>query len=228
MAAALQTSTNASGTGATLSVNPPAGLASGEWWGIHASVDSSTGTIDIPAGWTAITANFGNYPKCRALYKKAGAGEVAVTLGFTGLEAGGRLAHSFRVNGQHATTPISATGTPSTPSGSATTIAVPAITVPDANSLAIAFCAMNSAVAVTPASGMTEFQDTNDNSFINLESAYQAVNAGSFSPGNITFASSDGRKAESYSIAPSASPPPPPADVSWLNPTRVEFEYLDV
>lgn len=209
MAAAFQTFTTAgkstyAGGGAGLSTSPPSGLVAGDLWIIGAAWDSGSGTLDVPSGWTALTANASVNPVHRWFWKLAGGSETAVTLTKTGGDPDGICALSIRVDGQHAT-PIAAVGTVVTSASAGTTIDPPAATAASTGSLAICFrCVNNIGATNTQPAGMTLIGTATDTASVKISAAYQAVNAGSFDPGVWTFDSGANRSTNTFIIEPSA------------------------
>lgn len=187
------TSTDAGGAGSTsVSVSPPSGLASGDTWVIVAVVDAIGTTLQVPSGFTAAHAQVvGNqgYPFVRTFWKPAGSSESAVAVSASGGENWILWAASIRATGANAN-PIGNVAT-TNPSGSGTTLDAPDVTIQNADSGAIAILAgspdgSSSTQPITIPSGMTALQ-AKTAPFPVGSTAYQLVNAGSFTPGDWVF-----------------------------------------
>ena len=184
---------------ATIVVTPPASLAAGNMWLILLTWDADPGsTIGTPTGFTKIGSDFvgadDGWPHCVLFQKIAGAGEGNVTITRTGGDNYHRVAYSIRVTGD-GTLSMDAVGTPNTPTGEATTIDAPDITVAQDASLAV----LHGASVGTPTFGTTmaapagaTLRDSRvgDNVYPVAAFATQAVNAGAFAPGNWTWGAS--------------------------------------
>lgn len=195
MAVAYQSSTSAltafAGTAnGNHNVNPPSGLSAGELWIICAVLDCDVGAaITLPSGWTAIgTQQTGQegWPVARAFCKVAGAGETAVNVAYTGTGYDFWCA-SIRVSGQHASTPIGNV-VPAVSTGTSNTLAAPTVTIQDNGNLALLFYAAEGtdagAETIAPPAGSTTILEREGAVFPVASTAYRAVDAGSFVPGN--------------------------------------------
>ncbi len=165
-------------------------------------------SIGVPSGFTAISplqVAASGFPQVRAFSKVAVGGDGDATVSVSD-SAGiwGVWSDSQRFTGNHATTPIDVVGNITPPSGSATTIDAPDVTVAANGSLALLWAGASNATITRP-SGVTA--DINSNvGFPSWKTAYQAVDAGSYTPGNWTFSPTiDGRMAQTIIIAPAAA-----------------------
>lgn len=122
---------NAAGT-STLNPALPAGLADGDLMVLQASIrNSGTGTVDTPAGWTAMAVT-GNVA---LLGRRYVTGDTAPTVSFTGGAANATV--MARVHGFHNAELAPATHN-SQLNTSAQNVAYPALTVPDDGHLILA------------------------------------------------------------------------------------------
>lgn len=203
------------GTG--LLVSAPSGLAADDLWLIVVISDQSAGVINLPTGFSEVSASFNSYPRCRAMIKKATETESNPTITTTSNEGFGIAAISVRLTGQHLTTPLDA-DLSTTVSGSGSTIDAPDITVAVANSLALLSAVINSTTTITRPTGSTDINYINDGGGIAIRLAYEARNAGSYTPGNWTYGTgASGRAAETFSIQP------PPAEGLAVDAKYINF-----
>lgn len=107
MAVVVQTSVAVSGSGASISVDPPAGLASGDMWLICFVQDDNNAVFDAPAGFSTVDTSFNTtWPRLGEVYKPNCSGsETAVTVTITG-GSGNIRAHSIRISGQDTSDPL--------------------------------------------------------------------------------------------------------------------------
>lgn len=179
------------GGNGNVSTSPPSGLAAGDVWIIFATGDSDTSaTIGVPSGFTAVSSEwrYGTaYPIARVFWKIAGASESAVNVAFTAVwEAQTR---SVRVSGANST-PIDTYANASA-AGNATSLDAPDATVASDGSLALLFLTLHSnpqPSSITPPSGST-LVASKLTAYDGYGIAHQSVNAGSFAPGNWSWAS---------------------------------------
>lgn len=168
----------------SITVTVPTNLASGDTWVIYCAVDAdSGGTYGTLSGFTAIGNQWNGaagYSIQRAWYKVAGASESNATVTITGTDYDS-VCYSIRLTGANATTPLDATGTPSTPNDTNNTIDAPDITIAANNSLALLFFASDTSGTATEPSGTTP-GDSRLSAYPTAAFAYQSVNAGSYSP----------------------------------------------
>ena len=177
----------------SITVTPPSGLAAGDIWLIVVVIDGSAGlTIDTPAGFSNIGSQIvgadDGWPQVKAFYKTAGASESNATVTSTGTDFDS-VAYSVRITGT-GTLSLDATGTPITPTGTGTTIDAPDITIAENNSLAVLIAASVGTptfgadqIAAPSGATLRDYRDGND-VYPACGIATQAVNAGSFAPGN--------------------------------------------
>lgn len=183
------TTSDHAGAGGTDSVSVPASLASGELWVIQFVADADPGgTISVPTGFTSVAATQAGqegFPIMRAFWKIAGSSESAASVTTTNSYI--CWWSSIRINGQDGTAPIGNTNTASS-TGAVTTLDAPDITITNNSSLALLFFAAEgdttAAVVTNPTSTTLIGSRDGANNFPAAGSAYQSVNAGSFTPGN--------------------------------------------
>jgi len=183
----------------TLTVTPPTGLATGNKWIIYVVWDAEPGaTVATPSGFNIVGSRIAGaddgWPIVYVFEKTSGASESNATLTRTGGGNYHRVAYSIRVSGTAALS-IDAVGTPTTPTGTGTTIDAPDITIAQDNSLALLFAASvgtpTFGTTQTAPSGSTLVDGRSGNDVYPVAAfARQAVNAGSFAPGNWTWGAS--------------------------------------
>lgn len=129
--------TSATGNNASVTPGTPAGVAEGDVVVVVASIRSSgTGTVTLPAGWTDLV-NFGNV---RAFAKRYTAtGFTMPTVAFASGAAGDdTIGQSFAIRGSHQDLASILSGTTGTVlNASAQNVTYPALTIPDAGTLAV-------------------------------------------------------------------------------------------
>lgn len=228
MAVAYQNHTEIIDTDAnnSVTVTVPTSLAQNDVWLIAATIDADAGTVTIsnPSGFTWIGSQYTGgdvgWPECGLFYKIAGASESSATLSYTGTDYD-VVVYSVRINGNHTSAPIDATGTPITPAGTGTTIDAPDITVAENGSLAILVAACeggNPGTTFTQPSGTTLIDSRVGNSiFPKAAIAYEARNSGAYAPGNWTIESDVGRCAQTFSIKPAATATTKPKFLNLLS-----------
>lgn len=198
-------------TNNSVTVTVPTSLAQDEMWVVLVIIDTNGGafTINTPSGFTPIGSQFdgadGGFPECALYYKIAGASESSVTITSTGTDFDS-VVYSIRVTKDAGETlALDAIGTVSRPTGAGTTVDAPDITVGADNSLAILFWALggNGGSAPTPTAPTGSTKRDDRTGFPGAAFATQAVNSGSFAPGNWSWSGSRGnRVAQTFSIKP--------------------------
>lgn len=193
----------------SVTVTPPASIASGDIWLIWASVDSDGAglVINTPSGFTPIGSQWDDgdgWLENRLCYKVAGASESNVTLTVTGADYDA-VVYSIRIVGSEGTPVLDATGTPTRPSGNGTTLDAPDITIGADGSLALLFAAAGSTSWTKP-TGTDNIRDSRTGAYPSTAWTTQSVNAGSYAPGNWTLSDNrDGRSAQTISFRPAAA-----------------------
>jgi hypothetical protein len=189
------------GLGTTISVSPPSGLAAGELWvaATYQTVDGGfgVGPVAVESGWN----NIGAYeyragvPQDmvgRAQYKVAGASESAVALDCQNAVHYDCVAVSFAFSGQNAT-PLGDVVVETGIAGgnSVQTFSPSNLNIDNAGSMAVSLLGYVQTdlpeLLVDQPDGMTRF-DGGATSPVGARifGAYQAVNAGTYNPGNWT------------------------------------------
>lgn len=195
------------GSGTSISVPPPSGLAPGDLWVIMVQIDTTEGGsegLNLPAGWSAVSDMFTTtdwYPIGRAFYKLAGPSETNVSI--TSSSGAFYIAHyvSCRVSGQHAT-PLDTANTKTNVYG--TTIDAPDVTVAENGSLAFvwAFAASDGGTFTEP-SGTSLITKRTGGWCISCY-ATKAVDAGSYAPSTFGLTSAASCCAQTFVIKPAA------------------------
>lgn len=206
------TSTSAGGSGAaSVNVNPPTGLTTGDVWLIVAVLDNNgTTTLNTPSGFTSghsgVRGNPG-YPYVQSFWKAAGASESAVTVSST-TGAWVLWCASIRCTGANTTNPIGNVAT-ANPAGTGNSQAAPSVTVQGNGSAVIETYACSNTddpttVTITLPAGVTTLQAREGAStYPTAEVGYALRDAGAFAPGNWTNTSTvEGRVAIAIEILP--------------------------
>lgn len=202
------------GGSGNVSVSPPAGLTAGDAWVIQVWIDSGgSSSINTPSGFTAMHAQVtssGGFPEYKAFFKEAGASESAVSV-TTASGVYDMYCVPLRISGDiDASSLANFVGNVATftPTGGGNSIDAPDITIQNNNSMALLTMGCNNAGNgnMTSPSGTTElYERKGAGVYPCLDTAYQAVNAGSYTPGTFDWQNSDtGRLAVTLEILPAA------------------------
>lgn len=201
----ITTSDHAGGAGYNQSVSPPAGIASGDGWGIIVACDQNDASITITkpdASWTDITAKIDGYegwPGLKAFGKVAGASESAVNVA---IGAGSYISWlvSFKAVGSDPAGWIGAQATGTSGTSTSRSMTAPGITVTNDNSVVVLVHASEGdnagsgagpyTISMPGTSTSAVTQRSGDDEYPAAAVAYEARNAGSYTPGNWTTAGS--------------------------------------
>jgi len=148
-------------TAGSLTIAKPSNVANGDLLVAHVRFQNSGQTISSPAGWTSVNSFTTNWSHAVFIkYIPTASAETATDYAFTVASGTARWVGAiFRVTGADSGSPIQATGTYSSPSGT-TTCVIPSVTA-SASGLLLALEVTNlgatggSGVAFTPPAGMT-------------------------------------------------------------------------
>lgn len=155
---------HANGSGGTVTVNVPAGVANGDVMVafIHASDVSAT----TPTGWTSLITTQPRSGEDFALYYRVAASEPASYTWTWG--AGSFVGSIVAWRGVSVGTPIDVTAAAGTAVTSGTTVVAPTRTTVTNNALLITATAIHPNTTFTPAGSMTERADTNNGTALTL------------------------------------------------------------
>lgn len=191
-----------------LSVSPPSGIQENDLWVISIQVDTNSGaeTIDLPSGWNQVSSQYApaarGYPISRSIWKKAGPSESAVTITFSNGGFYSAFASSVAFYGQDLTTPIGNVSTAL--DGSTTAVNAPDISIVANGSIAVLFAATSGNATITRPTGTNDLGGSEG--WCCSRSAYQSVDAGTYSPGNFTYSATTtyAGAAQTFEIKPAA------------------------
>jgi hypothetical protein len=195
--------------GTSRSVSRPAGTQDGDLMVVSLSFGWSSGgpfTSSAPAGWTAVGENVGgsgasNTQRCSVYYRVAQPGDASWTFTQSGANWFGGALQTF--SGVDPATPIDATGTASTNSGSAT-ISANAVTVATANAWElIGTCAFTG--PSNSATGFTTLGNAGGESYAAL--LYNTTPLSTGSTGAVTVTNSLGASGQTLAAIPFAIRP---------------------